>query len=42
MSNEAFAGLVDGSTSLDLLILFYLFADEVEEDVVLENGGIEG
>ena len=40
MSNEALPGFVDRSASLDLLVLLDLLADEVEEDVVLEDGGI--
>lgn len=42
MSNEAFPGLVDRRTSLDLLVLLDLLTDEIKQDVVLENGGIEG
>ena len=42
MGDEAFPGLVDGSSSLDLLVFLDFLTDEVEEEVVLENGRIEG
>lgn len=39
--NESLPGLIDGGSSLDLLIFFHFLNDEIEQDAILKHSCIE-